>query len=204
MRSSHSARIVAVREIPFDQLASLPQQALAIGSLHSPPVGIDRLLLLGFAFPMSVPGLLLLRDVGPHFRTLQIHYHRSTVVALVGDHLLDALQVCLRFLARLFCPDQLRHVFTSLRESFHPRGGVSRLPFLYRSRPHRTCLHIHGVLGFVRQVRSPIFHLGNPRIFVMRIHPILVFLRFRSRRARSSLVGVSIPDSWASPFRKSS
>src|ERR1700719_4996034 len=104
MRSSHSARIVTVREIPFDQLASLPQQALAIRSLHSPPVRIDRLLFLGFAFPMSVPGLLLLRDVGPHFRTLQIHYHRSTVVALIGNHFFNALQMRFGFLARLFCP----------------------------------------------------------------------------------------------------
>src|ERR1700751_1287463 len=115
MRSSHSARIVTVREIPFDQLASLPQQAPAIRSLHSPPVRIDRLLFLGFAFPMSMPGLLLLRNVGPHFRTLQIHEHSSTVVTLVGHHLLDALQMRLGFRAGLFCPDPLPHGFTSLR-----------------------------------------------------------------------------------------
>src|SRR5262250_1267046 len=128
MRSSHSARIVAVREIPFDELASLPQQALAIGPLHAPPIRIDRLLFLGFAFPTSVPRLLLLRNVRPHFRTLQIHDHGSTVVALVGHHLLDALQVGLRLLARLFCPDQIRHVLPGLRESFYPRGGVSASP----------------------------------------------------------------------------
>jgi hypothetical protein len=115
MRSSHSARIVAVREVPLDQLASLPQQALAIGSLHSPPIGIDRLLFLGFAFPMPLPGLLVLRNVSPHFRTLQIRYHRSTVVALVGHHFFDALQMHLRFLARFFCPNQLRDVLIGLR-----------------------------------------------------------------------------------------
>src|ERR1700752_2261027 len=159
MRPSHSARIVAVCEIPFDQLPPLPQQALAIRSLHAPPVRIDCLLFFGFAFPMSVPRLLLLRNVGPHFRTLQIHHHCSTVVTLVGHHLLDALQVGFRFLARPFCPDQLRHVFTGLRESFPPRGGVSRIPFLYGHCQHRTRLHVHGVLGFVRQMRRPIFHL---------------------------------------------
>src|ERR1700719_2869287 len=115
MCSSHSARIVAVREIPLEQLASPPQQALAIRSLLSPAVRIDRCLLLGFALSLSVPGLLLLRDVGPHFRTLQIHYHRSTVVALIGNHFFNALQMRFGFLARLFCPDQLRHVFTGLR-----------------------------------------------------------------------------------------
>jgi len=72
MRPAHSARIVAVRKTPLDQLASLPQQTLAIRSLHSPPIRIHRLLFLSFTFPMSVPRLFL-RNVRPHFRTLQIH-----------------------------------------------------------------------------------------------------------------------------------
>src|ERR1700720_20083 len=114
MCSSHSARIVAVREIPLEQLASPPQQALAIRSLHSPAVRIDRLLLLGFAFPMSVPGLLLLRDVGPHFRTLQIHYHRSTVVALIGNHFFDALLSGSAFLSRSTSPRFHRLALESL------------------------------------------------------------------------------------------
>jgi len=91
-----------------DAGAARRRPALACGS-HRPVAGSRLCLPNVFARSASSP------DVGPHFRTLQIHYHRSTVVALVGNHLLDALQVCLRFLGRLFCPDQLRRVFTGLR-----------------------------------------------------------------------------------------
>jgi hypothetical protein len=30
------------------------------------------------------------------------------------------------------------------------------------------------MLGFVRQMRPIIFHLRNPRVSIMRIHPILI------------------------------
>jgi len=69
---------------------------------------------------------------------------------------------------------------------------------------YRPGLHIHGMLGFVRQMRPIIFHLGNPRVSIMWIHPILLlalFFRRRSNRAKSSRVGVAIPDSFASPVR---
>ena len=53
MGPSHSTRIVAVRETPLDQLASLPQQVLPIRSVHSTPVRIDRLLLVLFTFDLD-------------------------------------------------------------------------------------------------------------------------------------------------------
>src|SRR6267143_2426536 len=93
MRPSHSACIVAVRETPLHQLSSLPQEALAIRSLHAPPICIDRLLFLGFAFPMPLPRLSLLRDVRPYFHAVQVCQHCTTVVAVVGDHFFDALQM---------------------------------------------------------------------------------------------------------------
>src|ERR1022692_2396482 len=88
MRSPHPAGVVAVRETPLDQLASLPKQVLPIRSVHPTPVRIDRLLLVLFTFPMSVALLFLLRNVRPYFRALHLHQHRTAMVALVGDHFL--------------------------------------------------------------------------------------------------------------------
>ena len=89
MRPSHPTRIVAVRETPFDQLASFPKETLAIGSVHTPPVRIHRLLLVPFTFPMSVAPLFLLRNVRSYFRTRHLHQHHAAMVALVGNHFFD-------------------------------------------------------------------------------------------------------------------
>ena len=129
MRPSHSTRIVAVRKAPLDQLASLPKQVLAIGSVHPPPVRIDRLLLLVFALPMPLACLLLLRNVCSYFRALHLHQHRAAMVALVGDDFLDALQMYLRFLVRCFCPNQLGYVFACLYQSLYNRRRISLIGF---------------------------------------------------------------------------
>jgi hypothetical protein len=52
----------------FDELASSPQQFLALLAAHPLTVLINRLLLALLAFPMSLAGLLLLRDVSANFR----------------------------------------------------------------------------------------------------------------------------------------
>src|SRR3984893_12579905 len=117
MRPSHPTRIVAVREAPLDQLASLAKQTLAIGSVHTPPVRIDRLLLLVFALPVPLARLPLLRHVGPYLCALHLYQYRPTMVALVGDDFLDALQMHLRFLVRSFRANQFGYVFARLYQS---------------------------------------------------------------------------------------
>jgi hypothetical protein len=89
MRSPHPAGVGAVRETPLDQLASLPKQVLPIRSVHPTSVRIDRLLLVLFAFPMSLALLFLLRKVCSYFRALHLQQHRAAMVALVGDHFFD-------------------------------------------------------------------------------------------------------------------
>ena len=59
MRPSHSAGFVAMREAPLEQLASLPEQPLAIASLHMPPI--------------RVGGLLVYRCVFQHFPAHKTH-----------------------------------------------------------------------------------------------------------------------------------
>src|SRR2546425_64980 len=121
MRPSHPAGVVAMRKAPLDQRASLPEQALAIGPVHPPPVGVDGPLLLLLALPVPLPPLLLLRNIRSYFRPSFILVMRAS-----------------------------------------------------------------GSCGF-----TPSWLLA-------------FFFRWRSNRARSSRVGVSIPDSFAKPFRNSS
>jgi len=46
--------------------------------------------------------------------------------------------------------------------------------FLQGDRQHGPRFQIHRVLGFVRQMCPAISHLGDPRVSIMRIHPILI------------------------------
>jgi hypothetical protein len=67
-------------------------------------------------------------------------------------------------------------------------------------------VQINRLFGFVRQVRTSILHLGDLGIRILGMGPVVVrtlFFRFRSRRARSSRVGVSIPEAFASWVRNS-
>jgi hypothetical protein len=117
MDPSHSARIVAVREAPLDQFASLAKQGFPIRAVHSSPVLIDRLPLLGLALPMPLALLLLLWKVRSYVRALHRYQHRTAVVTLVSHHFLDTLQMHLRILIRCFRPNQLGDVFARLYQS---------------------------------------------------------------------------------------
>jgi hypothetical protein len=80
----------------------------------------------------------------------------------------------LRFLVGRFCANQLGYVFARLHQRLYNRRRISLVGFLQGYRQYRPGLHIHGMLGFVRQMRPIIFHLRNPRVSIMRIHPILI------------------------------
>src|SRR5258708_7271691 len=52
--------------------------------------------------------------------------------------------------------------------------GVAVVAPLPSPRHYRSRLHIHRMLGLVGQMSSPILHLGDASIAVVRIHPLLV------------------------------
>jgi len=60
---------------------------------------------------------------------------------------------------------------------------------LHRDRDDRPGLQVDGVLGFVRQMRSAVFHLGDFGVGIERMGPIIVrpFLRSLSVKARQVL-----------------
>src|SRR5260370_17605209 len=46
--------------------------------------------------------------------------------------------------------------------------------WLQRHRHDGTSVHVHGVLGLVRQMGAPVFHLRDPRLLVRRTLPLFV------------------------------
>ena len=69
----------------FDELASPSQQFLALLATHSLTILKDSLLLTPLAFPVSLAGLLLLRNVGANFEILDLLKSRAAMIALVRD-----------------------------------------------------------------------------------------------------------------------
>src|SRR3989442_62670 len=61
-----------------------------------------------------------------------------------------------------------------LRMFFYVRWGAPWVVSLQGDRQYRSGLQINSMFGFVRQMRPPILHLGNARVRIMRIHPLLV------------------------------
>src|SRR5438309_808585 len=75
------------------------------------------------------------------------------------------------------------------RSSPHPRPWRSARPLhtpspgrspyrpvgrLQRDRHHRSAAEVHRLLHLVRQVRAPIFHLGDARVGIVRVLPLLI------------------------------
>src|SRR5437870_10620350 len=73
------------------------------------------------------------------------------------------------------------------RSSPHPRDLLARfthrLPHarriapvgrLQRDRHHRSAAEVHRLLHLVRQVRAPILHLGDARVRIVRVLPLLI------------------------------
>ena len=52
--------------------------------------------------------------------------------------------------------------------------GVALIGFLQRDSYNSTGLQIHGMLSFVRQMGASILHLGDARVRVIRMRPVLV------------------------------
>jgi len=144
--------------------------------------------------PVAAPAIRF-GDVTAHADSLEIDHHLIAVIALVGDHFLD-----------LTIGRDALHLLGGLDQRLDAGGRVARIRILDRDGDEGAGLEIHGVLGFMRQVRPAVFHLGDFSVGIERMRPIVVgpFLRACPISARqSSRVGVSIPDACASCVRNS-
>ena len=90
------------------------------------------------------------------------------MIALVGNDLVGDRD---RRRGRLVDGDQLLDRF---RQGLIDRRGVALVGALQRHRNDRAGLKIDGVLGLVRQMRAPVFHLRDAGIGIVRMCPVVI------------------------------
>src|SRR5207248_1636180 len=147
---------------------------LAALAAHAPPVTVYCSLLCALAVP-SLSAALWSRDITANSSFSQLPHHRSTVIALISDQFGRARDRHRRCIRLTF--DRLRNhfdVFVGLCQRLLYRVRIACIRALHRESDHRSGLHIHRMLGFVCQVRAPVFHLGDPSIRVVGMCPVLV------------------------------
>src|ERR1700683_3339678 len=176
MHTSHAPGLVHVRHTSFRQLTSLSLQSLAAVTLGPPSVAVYLLLLLRFPFPLPRPSVRL-GDVGTTLALVQSPQYGSAVITLVRHDFFDAAQVDLglfRWRHHRFVLHQLRDRFARFCQRLVNGGGVSLIGPLQRHRQQGPARQVHGMFGFMGQMRAAIFHLGDPGIGIIRVFPFLV------------------------------
>ena len=65
-------------------------------------------------------------------------------------------------------------LFTRRTPRLSYRLGVARVRRPQIHRHHRSAAEIHGLLHLMRQVRPSILHLGDARVRIVRVLPLLI------------------------------
>src|SRR5437879_2138791 len=138
------------------------------------PVFVHRLPRFWFVLPMTLPTIRF-GDIGSNDGLAERLQGVIAVVSLVGDRLDRSLRV--HPFAHLFIisgAGDLGDMLTRLGKGFQDRCRVARVARGDRHCHHRACFQIHRMLGLVGQVRASVLQLGNARLRVVRIDPILI------------------------------
>ena len=142
--------------------------------MNAPPICIDRLL-FPFLLAPPLPSTIRLRAVRPHAPLSQFTHHRAAVVALVGDHLARPLRVDLLYeFAVVGIRDYSGDALACFSYRLLNRRGISFIGPVQRDGDNGAGLHVHRMLGFVSQMRAAILHLGDARIGIVRMPPIII------------------------------
>ena len=160
VEAAHAAGLKHVRERPLHLLPAPALQPLAPVAPDPPAVGIGRLLRVPLALPLPAPPVGL-AHVRPQLPLLHARHGRVRVVALVRHHLL-----------RLH--SRLRQLPLRLVQRDRQRGRVSPVHRLHRQPDDGSGFHIDRVFELVRQVCPAVLHLRDPRLRIVRMHPVLV------------------------------
>ena len=166
MGTAHAPGVIEMGERALDHLATSTHQAAAPSSPNPPAVAIHRRLGSRLLRPVaSTPGRL--RHVGANADGVEVHHRLITVIALVRDDLVQRLRLVDLGLRRFDLLGGGRH-------RFDDRRRVALVSALQRDRDNRARLEVHGMLGFVGQMRPTIFHLRDLRIRIVRVRPLLI------------------------------
>jgi hypothetical protein len=178
MHAPHATRFIEMRKRAFEPLAALSQQAFAARAANPSAISIDGVARLRVFRPVAA-ATIGFGDVPAHADRLEIDELPITVIPLVRDDLVESLAFG-------------RHgldLFSGLNQRLDARGRVTLIRSLHRDRHDRASVQVDRVLDFVRQMRPPVFHLGDFRVGIERMRPIVVrpFLRSLPVDARQVL-----------------
>ena len=199
MRAPHAARVIEVREGAFDPFAALAHQAASAGPADPSPIAIDRRLGLGRLRPIAATAVWF-RDVRADADRVEIHHRLIAVVPLVGDDLFQRLWL------RRPRPAPLRpapplpsgcSTIVVVSPWSAPCSVTATTAPVSRS---TACSAL-----WARCVRPSFIFVtfaSGSCGFIQSSFDVF-FFRFRSSRAKSSRVGVSMPEAFASPVRNS-
>ncbi len=188
VQSPHGAGFVVVRERAFQQLAALAHQRPAALGSDPPAVGIggiagvecfDCIFQIRIVRRPVAPAPIRLADVAAELHLAQVYQRVVAVVSLVGHHFTGPSLVDL--LTHPFIVGNCTQVLAGLIDGVADCLGVTDNRIAHVHRQDHAAVHVHRVLGFVRQMRRAIFHLGDLRVRIVRVLPVVVrafFLAF--------------------------
>ena len=182
MRPPQAAGFVEMCVRPFEMFAPPPLQSQPTRAADAPAIGIHRIPGHRLLLPVAPPAIRF-GDVRPQIERPQIHQHLIAVIPLVGHHLVDHRRLSVR---------HDRHRLEFLRRRGHRLGDRRRVALigtLDRHADDRAGLQVDRVLGLVREMRAPVFHLRDACIGVVRMAPVGVTALLRALPIHAREIG---------------
>jgi len=90
VHAPHPPRFIEMGKRPFQPFAALPEQPFASRAANPSTIPVDGIASLGMVLPIAPPAIGF-RDVAAHADRFEIDQLLITVIALVGDDLVEAL-----------------------------------------------------------------------------------------------------------------
>jgi len=152
-------------------LTTLSLQSAAALASYTPSVPI-HCPLRGFLTGPMLPPPLGLGKVGANTTFLDLPHHFAAVVSLVRHHSHRPIWLDHLYAGRII--HRFRNdakMLGGLRQCFLYCVRIARVGRLSRDRHYCSRLHIHRVLGLVRQVSPPVLHFRDARIRIVRVRP---------------------------------
>ena len=162
MRPPQAAGFVEMCVRPFEMFAPPPLPSQPTRAADAPAMGIHRIPGHRLLLPVAPPAIRL-GDVRPQIERPQIHQHLIAVIPLVGHRLGD--------------------------HRLGDRRRVALIGTLDRHADDRAGLQVDRVLGLVREMRAPVFHLRDACIGVVRVAPVGVTALLRALPIHAREIG---------------
>ena len=179
----------------FQSLAAQPQQALAARAANASTIAVDRVACLGILLPVASAAIGF-GDVTADADRFEIDERLIAVIALVADDLFDP-----RRRAPTVSTCSAASISVSMLVVVSPSSASCTVTATTAPVSRSTACSALCAKCVRPSFIFVIFASGSCGCVQSSFEPF--FFRFRSRRAKSARVGVSMPDACASCVRKS-